>query len=213
MPTIEEAAHALNTGHRDEARRILMLMLADDLFNVDILLWIAATAETPEERRKWLQRVLEIDPNNPRALSILRPSQSSDAALPQGEPVEIAKPSADGQQPALAEELIQAQESLATSETKRSRALRRYQVLQTAATIVATVTLIGFFMLYAAPAFSTLGQFMFLGGGLCTVIAFILWGRAQGALRQIETQIVQAKVDAMKLVLVSMADRLASSYK
>ncbi len=68
MPTIEQAVKALDNGHRDEARRILTLILADDSRNVDALLWIAVASDTSDERRKWLSRVLVVDPDNSSAL-------------------------------------------------------------------------------------------------------------------------------------------------
>jgi hypothetical protein len=71
MPTFEHAARALDNVHPDEARRILTLILADDLLNLNVLLWMAAASDTADERRKWLLNVLEIDPDNRRALSEL----------------------------------------------------------------------------------------------------------------------------------------------
>jgi hypothetical protein len=68
MPTIGQAVKALNHGNRDEARRILTLILADNSRNVDALLWLAVASATSDERRKWLSRVLAIDPDNPDAL-------------------------------------------------------------------------------------------------------------------------------------------------
>ena len=68
MPTIDQAVKALDNGHRDEARRILTLILADDSRNVNALLWMAVASDLTDERRKWLHRVLRIDPDNPHAL-------------------------------------------------------------------------------------------------------------------------------------------------
>lgn len=68
MPTIDQAVKALDHGHRDEARRILALILADNSRNVYALLWRAVASDTTDERRKWLHRVLAIDPDNLYAL-------------------------------------------------------------------------------------------------------------------------------------------------
>lgn len=70
MPTqpLKQAIDALNAGRRSEARELLTQILAADQRDVDALLWMAAASDTVDERRKWLLRVYEIDPNNPYAL-------------------------------------------------------------------------------------------------------------------------------------------------
>lgn len=83
---IQQVADAMNTGNRSKARELLMLILADDLRNVDALLWMAAASDTADERHKWLLRVLEIDPNNPKAL------RGIEVLGPVNQPAQVTEP-------------------------------------------------------------------------------------------------------------------------
>ncbi|CAG1016735.1 hypothetical protein ANAEL_05800 [Anaerolineales bacterium] len=67
MPSISDAIAAIKSGRGDEARAILTQILLLDQRNVTALLWMTEVAETAEDRRKYLRRILEIDPNNSTA--------------------------------------------------------------------------------------------------------------------------------------------------
>ncbi len=47
-PNLQQIADAMNKGHRSKARELLTQILADDLRNVDALLWMAAASETTD---------------------------------------------------------------------------------------------------------------------------------------------------------------------
>ncbi|HMR65794.1 MAG TPA: hypothetical protein PKE64_17440, partial [Anaerolineae bacterium] len=67
MPTLDEAIAAIKAGDKVTGRRILADILQADLENADAWLWLAAAVDTDAERRKYLQRVLEIEPEHPAA--------------------------------------------------------------------------------------------------------------------------------------------------
>lgn len=67
MPTLSDAIAEIKAGRRDEAREMLTWMLSMDQRNIMVLLWLTEVAQNPEERRKYLKRVIEIDPANAAA--------------------------------------------------------------------------------------------------------------------------------------------------
>ncbi len=113
-PKLQQVADAMDKGNRSKARELLTQILADDLCNVDALLWMAAASETADERQKWLNRVLEVDPENKKAIRGLevlgktyQPSQeqtpitehtSVDQPSPEWEPVTAQPPAISTQQ-------------------------------------------------------------------------------------------------------------------
>lgn len=58
-------------GHRQNARMIFQQVLDQDKENERAWLWMAAVAETPMERLRYLNTVLHINPNNQTALQQL----------------------------------------------------------------------------------------------------------------------------------------------
>lgn len=58
-------------GHKPNARMIFQQILDQDKENERAWLWMAAIAETPMERLRYLNTVLRINPNNLTALSQL----------------------------------------------------------------------------------------------------------------------------------------------
>ncbi len=64
MSTLADAITAIKSGRLNEGRVILAEILASDDHNITALLWMTEVAATPEEVRRYLKRVLAIDPNN-----------------------------------------------------------------------------------------------------------------------------------------------------
>lgn len=67
-------------GNKQSARVIFQQVLDSDSLNERAWLWMAAVAETPEERMRYLNTVLRINPNNTtaqRELNRLRKGQES----------------------------------------------------------------------------------------------------------------------------------------
>ena len=81
MPTLTlvQAIATIKVGRRAEGRTLLDQILAADPCNVMALLWMAEIANTDEERRECLNRVLAIDPHTANALSALELSGPADA--------------------------------------------------------------------------------------------------------------------------------------
>lgn len=58
---------AAREGNRDEARSLFSLLTRQEPDNLQAWLWLAGVAETPDERRAALERVIAIDPGNEMA--------------------------------------------------------------------------------------------------------------------------------------------------
>ncbi len=82
MQTLSDAITAVKAGRNQEARNILTGILANDPQNVSALLWMTQVAETINERREYLRRVLAIDPNNEPAKKGLAMLGETDEAPP-----------------------------------------------------------------------------------------------------------------------------------
>lgn len=59
---------AAREGNRDEARSLFSLLTRQEPENLQAWLWLAGVAETPDERRAALERVVAIDPGNEMAV-------------------------------------------------------------------------------------------------------------------------------------------------
>jgi Tfp pilus assembly protein PilF len=59
-------------GNKQNARMIFQQVLDADKLNERAWIWMAAVAETPVDRARYLKTVLQINPNNPTALRELR---------------------------------------------------------------------------------------------------------------------------------------------
>jgi Tfp pilus assembly protein PilF len=65
---IQTARH----GNKQSARMIFQQILDTDKMNERAWIWMAAVAETPEDRARYLRTALQINPQNPTALRELR---------------------------------------------------------------------------------------------------------------------------------------------
>jgi len=69
--TLVQAIASVKVGRRREGRAMLEQILAADPCNVLAWLWMTEVADSDEECREYLNRVLAIDPNNASALRAL----------------------------------------------------------------------------------------------------------------------------------------------
>ena len=87
---LRQAIAAYKSGRKAKARRLLEQILERDASNETAWLWLSGTAETVEERRACLERVLELNPGNDRAkrglerLQAVRQTLSSGSELRPG---------------------------------------------------------------------------------------------------------------------------------
>lgn len=88
---LRDGIDAAKRGDKLTARRLLQQVLSADRNNEMALLWMASVVDTPEERRAFLERVLQVNPNNARAREALR---RLNVAL--GEPARSTPPGATG---------------------------------------------------------------------------------------------------------------------
>lgn len=79
---LREGIDAAKQGDRLAARRLLQQVLAYDRNNELALMWMASVVDTLEERRSFLQRALQVNPNNSRAREALRRLGGDDSNLP-----------------------------------------------------------------------------------------------------------------------------------
>jgi hypothetical protein len=63
---------AAREGNRDEARNLFSLLTRQEPSNLQAWLWLAGVADSPDERRGALERVLELDPTNEMAIKGLQ---------------------------------------------------------------------------------------------------------------------------------------------
>src|SRR5688500_6936968 len=69
---LQEGVAAAKAGKKALARRWLLQAIERDPVNQIGLLWLASVAESPQDSIHYLERVLEIDPENERASSGLK---------------------------------------------------------------------------------------------------------------------------------------------
>jgi hypothetical protein len=69
---LQMAISTAKAGNRDGARVMLRQVLSEDRRNERAMLWMAATARSNQERRQWLERVLDINPDNEQAKTQLK---------------------------------------------------------------------------------------------------------------------------------------------
>ncbi|MCB9076230.1 MAG: hypothetical protein H6631_01410 [Anaerolineaceae bacterium] len=67
LPSLEEAIAAIKAGNKEKGRKLLADILQADLENETAWLWMSSVANSDEERRRYLKRVLEINPDNTAA--------------------------------------------------------------------------------------------------------------------------------------------------
>lgn len=65
------AIQSARQGQKQGARMMLRQILEQDKRNERALLWMAKLADTPAERKTWLERVLTVNPENEAAQAAL----------------------------------------------------------------------------------------------------------------------------------------------
>ena len=58
------AIEAVKNGQKQPARMMFQQILQQDNRNTRVMMWMAKISNTTEERAKWLQQVLKVDPKN-----------------------------------------------------------------------------------------------------------------------------------------------------
>jgi len=61
---LQMAIRAAKNGQKQGARVMLRKVLAEDKRNERAMIWMAKLTANPEKRRKWLDRVLKVNPDN-----------------------------------------------------------------------------------------------------------------------------------------------------
>lgn len=74
---LREAIRTAQQGDRATARQMLQQVIVRDERSELAWIWLATVADSPTERRRYLERVLEINPNNARARQALRKLEST----------------------------------------------------------------------------------------------------------------------------------------
>ncbi len=85
LPTLQQAIKVIKAGDKKTGRKMLADILQADLDNEMAWLWMFAVATSDVERRKYLKRVLKINPNNEaakRGLAKLPPEPESSSYQP-----------------------------------------------------------------------------------------------------------------------------------
>lgn len=82
LPSLEEAIAAIKAGDKAKGRNLLADILQADLENETAWLWMSSVATSDEERRRYLKRVLEINPDNKAAQRGLAKLASKRSAAP-----------------------------------------------------------------------------------------------------------------------------------
>ena len=61
---LQMAVTTAKAGNRDGARVMLRQVLSEDRRNERAMLWMAKVSRSSKERRQWLKRVLDVNPDN-----------------------------------------------------------------------------------------------------------------------------------------------------
>lgn len=72
------AVQTARNGQRQPARVMFQQVLQQDKRDVRVLLWLARLSEEEEDRVNWLNRVLQVDPENEIALKALNKHETRD---------------------------------------------------------------------------------------------------------------------------------------
>lgn len=102
---LRDGIAAVKRGDRATARKLLSQVIQQDERNEKAWMWLAATSANADERRKFLLKVLEINPNNQRAqqaMASLAMQASEPSAPAQPEPAIREQPSKPSPTPAPA---------------------------------------------------------------------------------------------------------------
>ncbi|MAS37077.1 MAG: hypothetical protein CL610_23965 [Anaerolineaceae bacterium] len=69
---LQMAVNTAKAGNKEGARVMLRQVLSEDRRNERAMLWMAKIARSSKERRQWLKRVLDINPDNEAAKTQLK---------------------------------------------------------------------------------------------------------------------------------------------
>ena len=69
---LQMAINAAKSNNREGARMMFTQVLSQDRRNERALMWMARLSETNAERRQWLERVLDVNPDNEKARKAIR---------------------------------------------------------------------------------------------------------------------------------------------
>lgn len=94
--TIKDAAAAAKAGHKEEARRILDALLADEPELEVGWMWRAAVSADATEAMRSLERVIRINPNNQKALTALQAYRNQQSEGPATGPTPAAETNGHG---------------------------------------------------------------------------------------------------------------------
>lgn len=111
---LQDAIAAIKAGDRAKGRKLLSLFLQDNPTHENALLWLSATTNSPTEKRRYFERVLQINPNNQKAKRALAKLDDADEspdleAMAGGAkpvPVTVVKPKGSGNQALIITALI-----------------------------------------------------------------------------------------------------------
>lgn len=94
---LSQGIAALKAGKKKEAEMLLKSVVEQNPQNVEAWLWLGASVPTPDETLSCLERVLELDPDNPKAQAGVRWARSK-VKRSASEPAGIAPQYSSGKQ-------------------------------------------------------------------------------------------------------------------
>jgi cytochrome c-type biogenesis protein CcmH/NrfG len=72
---LQMAINSAKSGNRDGARMMLRQVLSEDKRNERAMMWMANIARSKAERRQWLERVLDVNPDHDQAQALVNKMQ------------------------------------------------------------------------------------------------------------------------------------------
>jgi thioredoxin-like negative regulator of GroEL len=69
---LQMGIRAAKSGNKEGARMMLEQVLSQDKRNERAMMWMAKIADNKPERKKWLDKVLEVNPDNTNARTALK---------------------------------------------------------------------------------------------------------------------------------------------
>lgn len=69
---LQMAVNTAKSGNKEGARVMLRQIISEDRRNERAMLWMARISRSSSERRQWLERVLDVNPDNEQAQAQLR---------------------------------------------------------------------------------------------------------------------------------------------
>jgi thioredoxin-like negative regulator of GroEL len=77
---LQMAVNTAKSGNKEGARVMLRQIINEDRRNERAMLWLARIARSNSERRQWLERVLDVNPDNEQARKQKRKIEYRDSA-------------------------------------------------------------------------------------------------------------------------------------